>query len=364
MNNMSQAAAPIIQGRYADMPASEAPCQSLFSPIQGLQDAVACVQTAAVIDVVGDITTGSSSEGACYARAGANWIIQNRHHRYWGTKLAERNADARTAHSRLQPIGTFGTNEITTPCGMDVGADGNLWVTSLGGGKVTVFSPEGDVVRHVVLPGSSPWGVFAAHDNGLWVCDSATSQLTRIGLDGSLLQRLDLPLPASCQNLRPILGAAHGLDLYLILTDGAANSRRFARISLKSLDSMEFLSCPVLTPSCVRVHGDRLFVSAQNPPAILSRPVAGGAWSLFNQSLVPEYLTQFRFVGDNAWITGRERLTCLGPTGAVEQVVDAGNLAGYTGCNFSGMVGLVRNNAMHLHIADNIHDLIHVFRLE
>lgn len=327
-------------------------------------DAAACVQAEAVLDVVESLAVGHSGEGATIARNGAAWTVQERHRRFWAARLAEGCASIRPAESLLRPVGSFGAESLLTPCGVEPGADGNLWVTSIGGERITALSPQGELVRHVPLPGARPWGLFQAGQAGedsLWTCDFANSLLLRIGPDGRLEQ--SLPVRVAGQDLRPILGAANGPEIFLILADGSGRNRCLARLRADDGATPEFLPCPVAIPSGLRVRAGRLYVSSQNPPAILSRPLAGGAWTGFSAGLLPEYLTQFAFAGEHAWLAARGRLTRLGRTGAVEQVVDAAALAGYPESNFCGLAALDGPDGPRLFVADNIHNLIHAFQL-
>lgn len=327
-------------------------------------DAAACVQAEAVLDVVESLTAGHTGEGASIARSGAAWTVQERHRRFWAARLAEGCASIRPAETPLRPTGSFGAESLVTPCGLEPGADGNLWVTSLGGERLSALSPQGELVRHVPLPGARPWGLFQAGQtgqDGLWVCDFANSLLLRVAPDGTQTQCL--PVRVAGQDLRPILGAANGPEIFLILADGSGRNRRLARLCVADDSALEFLPCPVAIPSGVRVRGGRLYVSSQNPPAILSRPLAGGAWTGFSAGLLPEYLTQFAFAGEHAWLACRGQLTRLGKSGAVEQVVDAAALAGYPESNFCGLAALDGPDGPRLFVADNIHNLIHAFRL-
>jgi len=330
-------------------------------------DAAACTQAEAVLDVVESLAAGHTDEGATIARNGAAWTVQERHRRFWAARLAEGCADirpSRPGERPLRPVGTLGAERLVTPCGLEPGADGNLWVTSIGGERITALSPQGELVRHVPLPGARPWGLFQAGQAGegsLWVCDFANSLLLRLGPDGRLEQ--SLPVRVAGQDLRPILGAANGPEIFLILADGSGRNRRLARLRADDEAAPELLPCPVAIPSGLRVRAGRLYVSSQNPPAILSRPLAGGAWTGFSAGLLPEYLTQFAFAGEHAWLAARGRLTRLGRAGAVELVVDAAALAGYPESNFCGLAALDGPDGPHLFVADNIHNLIHAFQL-
>lgn len=340
---------------------AQAPAPAMLAGL----NAAACKQAEAVLNVVESLAAGRSSEGATLARNGAIWGLRRRHDRYWSARLAARRtedcASIRPAEGLLRPVGSFGAENLVTPCGLEPGPDGNLWVASLGGERLTALSPQGELVRHVLLPGARPWGLFQAGQGSLWVCDFASSLLLRVGPDGTLEKRLPVCLPG--HDLRPILGAANGSELFLILADGSGRNRHLARFYADDAATPEFLPCPVAIPSGVRVRAGRLYVSSQNPPALLSRPLAGGEWTSFNTGPVPEYLNQFTFAGEQVWLASRGRLARLGKTGAVEQVVDAAALAGYPESNFCGLAALDGPGGPQLYVADNIHNLIHAFRL-
>jgi hypothetical protein len=358
-SGQEEASAPYTGAAYAPAPAMAAG-----------RDAAACVQAGAVLDVVERLAAGHTGEGATIARNGAAWTVQKRHHCFWAARVAEGCASIRPAENQLHPLGSFGAESLVTPCGLEPRVDGTLWVTSLGGERLSALSPQGELVRHVPLPGARPWGLFQAgqaREDSLWVCDFANALLLRIGLDGRLEQRL--PVRVAGQDLRPILGAANAAEIFLILADGSGRNRRLARLRADDRPedgdgaAPELLPCPVAIPSGVRVRGGRLFVSSQNPPALLSRPLAGGAWTGFSSGLLPEYLTQFAFAGEHTWLASRGRLARLGKTGAVELVVDAATLAGYPESNFCGLAALDGPDGPRLFVADNIHNLIHAFQL-
>ncbi len=341
-------------------------CQEVASALQRTQafpltttaklDIPDCVQSGTVLEIVESLAFGHNSEGAIFARKGAVWAVLQQHRHIWTSRLTKSCAS-------IRPVGTFGAECLSTPCGTEFGPDGNLWVASLGGQRLTVFSPQGELVRHVPLPGALPWGVFAADDQTLWVCNYACPQLTHIDQDGTLIQRLDFQQSNSIQNLRPILGAAHSSELYLILSDKVGRNRRLARTKSEIGAPLEFLPCPVTIPSAVRVHSGRLYVSNQNPPALVSRPLHNEAWICHNTALVPEYLTQFAFAGDNVWLATRGLLTRLGPAGEVELVVDAAALSGHPNSYFCDLRIREGEDGPRLYATDNIHNMIHVFQL-
>lgn len=343
------------------------PAQSACAT-QSVSGAAACAQAAAVLDLVEDMAAGSAGEAATQARNGAAWAVQRRNDAYWGPLLRE---GLRT--ETLRPEGAFGQGLLATPCGLEAGPDGLLRVSSLGGGRVSVFTPRGEIVRHAELPGSRPWGLFPAVVGGFWVCDFAQARLTRLDADDR--PACDLHLEAD--GLRPILGAADPGSgaLFLILADATGRNRRLARLEPPKETGgsarPELLPCPAAIPSALRVRGNALFVSSQNPATIFSRPPAsGGRWTRFNAGPLPEYLTQFAFAGADAgtaaraWIAAKGRIARLDAQGRVERVVDAATLAAHPGSNFCGLAELALADGLRLFVADNINNLIHAFRLD
>lgn len=324
--------------------------------------AAACQHAAAVLDVVEELTTGAAGEGARLARQAQYWAMRKSHDAHWTPGLTAAGA------AELEPAGSFGDGHLTTPCGLEGGADGNLWAACLGGERVSVLSPEGRLVRQVALPGSRPWGLFRAASGGLWVCDFGRSRLLLLDAEGVVQRETALHLPGPEGGLRPILGADAGDWLYLLLADGRGGGRRLARIRpeltpLEQGGQAELLPCPLAVPSAVRVHAGRLYLSGQNPPLLLSRSLAGGGWTLVNQGLIPEYLTQFCFLHGQTWLAAKGRLTRLDEQGAVARCIDAGALAGYPEGNFCDLAGLDRADGRYIYVTDNVQDLIHGFRV-
>ncbi|MCM0753949.1 hypothetical protein M7784_01645 [Desulfovibrio aminophilus] len=317
-------------------------------------DAAACEQASAVFEVIEELAFGASGEGARVARQAGAWAMRTSHRRYWAARTPSGEAG-------LVPLGSFGGGHLVTPCAIETGADGNLWIASLGAERITVLTPEGGLVRHVPLPGARPWGLFPAGDGTIWACDFARPRLERIAPDGSIVQGIALP-HSSGDDLRPILGAASGADIFLILADGRGGARRLARLRADG-SGLEFLPCPVLNPSCVRVRDGLLHVSSLNPAFLLARPLDSGDWFRVNAGLLPEYLTRFDFAGPEAWLTARRHLIRLGRGGEVEMIVDAGGLAGYPEANLCDVAGLQSSRERRLYAVDNIHNLVHSYRI-
>lgn len=321
--------------------------------------AAACVRAAAVMDVVEQLTQGHAGEAAIHARTGANWGLMQAHRRHWTARMPAGDQ----ARATLCAVGSLGMQGLVTPGDLHLCADGNLWVSGFGSQQLAVLSPEGALLRRIELPGAQPWGLFTAGDGTPWVCDYAKPRLTRFGLDGTVQEVVEVRTQQAERHLRPIFGVANGAELYLILSDGQARNRRLARLSPESNGWAELLPCPVAVPSAIRICGDRLIVAGQVPPAVMSRPLSGGEWTRLNTGLLPDYLTGLICMGGELWVAARGLLARLGPGGAVEEVMDAGAMAGYPGGNLVGMAVRPQGHGHLLYLADNIHDLVHIFRL-
>lgn len=356
MSTASNAAPALARQPFFDAPGDCAPAEA---------PAAACVLAAAVLDAVADLAGNSASEAALLAKSGAAKTLETRHDVLWNALRTEYLATRGAA--RLVYAGALGRGLLATPCGLQAGADGNLWATCLGGEGLAVLPPDGGPGRLVPLPGSRPWGLFQAGGGALWVCDFARPRLLLVEADGTVARELAVEPTSDGDGLRPILGAADPdsgwRSLRLILADASGRSRKLARLSLDGGEP-EFEPCPLTQPSALAIRGGRLFVSSQNPAAILSRPVDGGEWSRFSSGLAPEYLTQFTFAPDGVWLAARGRLARLDTDGRLERVVDAAALAGYPGSNFCGLAALALPDGPRLFVADNIHNLVHAFRLD
>jgi hypothetical protein len=356
MKTSSQGAHVLMQG-HCSAPHSTPD----FSPNQPNDLAAACVQSEAILDVAENLTTGQKSMDASVARISTTKVVRKYHNRYWKTRMAQDEAIIRLR-------GSFGAEDVVAPFGLETGADGYIWVTSLCGERISVFSPEGDLVRHVPLHGSQPWGIFQAGQESLWVCDLASPQLLRVGMDGKLEQ--PLTINTGRLEIRPLLGAIDGPNMYLIIGDNTGRNRRLARLRTDADPTLEMLHCPTPNPSGIRVHDGRLYLSSQNPPALLSRPLKGDeeddvekAWEGFNRALLPDLQDHFVFSGKHVWLAARGRLTRLNETGTMDMVMDAGTLVGYPDSNFSSLTTLDGPDGTLLFVAEKIHNLIHCFQL-
>lgn len=324
-----------------------------------------CVLAAAVLDAVADLAADSGSEAALLARSGAAKALEARHDALWSA----RRTDSLATRGDARPLyaGALGRGLLATPCGLQAGTDGALWASCLGGEGLAVLPPDGGRGRLVPLPGARPWGLFQAGGGALWVCDFARPRLLLVEADGTVARELAVEPPRGQVGLRPILGTADPdsgwRTLHLILADASGRNRRLARLSLDG-GGPEFEPCPLTQPSALAIRGGRLFACSQNPAVILSRPLRGGEWSRFSSGLAPEYLTQFTFAPDGVWLAARGRLARLDADGRLERVVDAAALCGYPGSNFCGLAALALPDGPRLFAADNIHNLVHAFRLD
>jgi gluconolactonase len=77
------------------------------------------------------------------------------------------------------------------PDGMDLGADGNLYVAHYGKGVVAVIGPNGKMVAELPVPGKNPTNV-AFRDESLYVTETQTGAIYRldIGVEGQPLYGL------------------------------------------------------------------------------------------------------------------------------------------------------------------------------
>lgn len=365
MSTASNAAPALARQPFFDAPDNFAPDEGQRTGRPAGTLAGSCVLAAAVLDAVADLAGDSGSEAALLAKSGAAKTLESRHDALWNalrTDFLSPRGDARPAYA-----GALGHGLLATPCGLQAGADGALWATSLGGEGLAVLPPDGGQGRLVPLPGSRPWGLFQAGGGALWVCDFARPRLLLVEADGTVARELAVELADERNGLRPILGAADPdsgwRTLFCILADASGKNRRLARLNLDG-GGPEFEPCPLTQPSALAIRGGRLYVSSQNPAVILSRPMRGGEWSRFSSGLAPEYLTQFTFTPDGVWLAARGRLARLDANGRLERVVDAAALSGYPGSNFCGLAALALPDGPRLFAADNIHNLVHAFRLD
>ena len=84
--------------------------------------------------------------------------------------------------------------------GLDVDADGNLWVAHTPGGRVVGLSPNGELLQEFpVWPGedAQPVNVLASADGDIYVTDAALHKLVRFDSMGRRLLAWDLPVANS-----------------------------------------------------------------------------------------------------------------------------------------------------------------------
>lgn len=365
MSNACNTAAILTREHFSG---HEQACAPQYAQAPGMfagLDAAACKQAEAVLDVVESLATGRGSEAARLARTGANWGLRRRHDRYWSARLATDGAGRSPAQHLPKLTRTFGSSLLATPCGLEPGPDGNLWVASLGGERLTALSPQGELVRQVPLPGARPFGLFAGAAGALWVCDLSRPRLLEITPDGAPGRSLAL----ESGGLRPLRGAVHGDEMFLILVNAQCEARQLARLDLCQVVPagagvrVELLPCPIRNLSGVELRDGQLYVSGQNPPVLLRRPLHGGEWSNASQGMLPEYLTQFGFRGADTWLAARHHLARLDAKGALDIVMDAGSQSGYSGCSFCDLAFLKGQDSDAIYLTDNINDVIHHFEI-
>jgi len=336
--------------------------QFTFGHCRNLSDtlAAACVQAEAILTVAEYLAAGCQSAGAFVACNSAAQIVSRHHHRHWANRMVQES-------DTIRLINSFGDKDLLTPYGLESSSDGFLWATSLGGERISKFSSYGDLVQHLQLPGSRPWGLFQAGRESLWVCDLANPYLLRVRKDGIIEHRLHIR--NNGQDLRPILGTADGNVLYLILANSTGRNRQLARIHADDESSLEILPCPTPRPSGIRVHAGRLYLSSQNPPALLSQSLDENKienWTNFNNGMIPDFQNHFVFTDNHVWLTAMGRLTRLNVSGEVELVIDAASLVGYPDSNFRSLTILDTpgsSDGSILFVSDKIHNLIHSFKI-
>lgn len=372
MSNACNTATVLLPEYFSGAEAPAALC-TVSAQIPGAEQSIsanvaACVHAAAVLEVVEGLALDRGDEAAAQARNAATWALRRRHDRYWSSRLAA-NAEGRSQAQHLpMPARTFGASLLATPCGLEPGPDGNLWVASFASERLCVFSPQGEPLRQVPLPGVRPFGLFAGAAGALWVCDLSRPRLLEITPDGAPGCSLTL----ESGDLRPLRGVAHGNEMYLILVNAQCQTRLLARLDLgqavhngaEAHVGVELLPCPIRNLSGVELRDGHLYASGQNPPVLLRRPLHGGEWSSASQAMLPEYLTQFGFHGAETWLAARHHLARLGANGGLDIVMDAGSQSGYSGCNFCDLAFLKGQDSDAIYLTDNINDVIHHFEIK
>jgi hypothetical protein len=151
MSTASNAAPALARQPFFDAPDNFAPDEGQRTGRPAGTLAGSCVLAAAVLDAVADLAGDSGSEAALLAKSGAAKTLESRHDALWNalrTDFLSPRGDARPAYA-----GALGHGLLATPCGLQAGADGALWATSLGGEGLAVLPPDGGQGRLVPLPG-------------------------------------------------------------------------------------------------------------------------------------------------------------------------------------------------------------------
>jgi len=129
---------------------------------------------------------------------------------------------------RITPTGDiteFSTLPLRAPRDITVGADGNLWFTSLLTDAVAEISAAGVITSFTVpLPGGTPGTIAAGPDGNLWFTDAGD------GTQGEIGRIEDAPMPSIAA--RP--GAASPSTTVRVMGSGFG---AFERITLSFVDS-------------------------------------------------------------------------------------------------------------------------------
>jgi streptogramin lyase len=98
---------------------------------------------------------------------------------------------ALAAPASAAPVGTItqfsaGITPGSTPAGIAVGADGNLWFTEFFGDRIGRITPAGVVTEFSdgITPGSRPDGITAGPDGNLWFTEAGGRRIGRITTAG------------------------------------------------------------------------------------------------------------------------------------------------------------------------------------
>lgn len=101
-------------------------------------------------------------------------------------------------YSEITPITQFGQQiGLNTPRGIEVGPDGNIYVTNTDNSSIAVFTPDGEYLYGIggVEAGAAPesgllyqpWGVAVAPDGTIWVADTWNHRVRSFSLEGEPL---------------------------------------------------------------------------------------------------------------------------------------------------------------------------------
>jgi len=131
-------------------------------------------------------TTNSTPEGIALGSDGNLWFT-------------EESADK---IARVTPAGVvteFSTSTTDVHAGaITAGPDGNLWFTEMGANAIGRITPSGTVTEFTVpLAGAQPTGITAGPDGRLWFTEHAKSRIGRITTSGTFLAPFKLPVANS-----------------------------------------------------------------------------------------------------------------------------------------------------------------------
>jgi DNA-binding beta-propeller fold protein YncE len=111
-----------------------------------------------------------------------------------GNHRIQRFSITATGHGTwLATYGALGSGPglLKTPTGIDVAADGTIWVADAGNNQIQRRAPDGTWTAYSAPTGGTafkgPWGVTVAPDGSIWVADSGHDAIVRMTANGELL---------------------------------------------------------------------------------------------------------------------------------------------------------------------------------
>jgi virginiamycin B lyase len=145
-------------------------------------------------NIVGRISPGGAAEEhaipATAETLGVGGLTRGPEGNMWFTDPAANRIErvGPTGHAEGVPVPTAGS----LPTGIVSAPGGFLWVTMEGTGKVAKVDPIGHVVESALNDGARPAALALGPDSALWVVETESATLGRVGLDGSASS---FPLP-------------------------------------------------------------------------------------------------------------------------------------------------------------------------
>jgi virginiamycin B lyase len=145
-------------------------------------------------NIVGRISPGGAAEEhaipATAESLGVGGLTRGPEGNMWFTEPAANRIErvGPTGHAEGFPVPTAGS----LPTGIVSAPGGFLWVTMEGTGKVAKVDPTGHVVESALNAGARPAALALGPDSALWVVETESATLGRVGLDGSASS---FPLP-------------------------------------------------------------------------------------------------------------------------------------------------------------------------